>query len=120
MEPSKSDGSLSFLQTIRRITMPTQQALCREKVFKSLPADRRTIMERTGLFSHEVPTILRWLQRRCLADNSATRGIWEPVVIPKGVEVCWEHGLLHLGTCQGCKGRRLLSRDNEGITKQIP
>lgn len=62
-------------------------------------------MERTRLCSHEVPPILRWLQRRGLAGNSTTRGIWEPVVIPKGVEVCWEHGRLHLGLRPGCRNK---------------
>ena len=59
-----------------------QHVIDREKVFRSLPGDRRAIMKRTGLRSYEVPGILRWLQRRCLAGNSNTRGIWEPVAIP--------------------------------------
>ncbi len=46
-----------------------QYIIDREKVFKSLPGDRRTIMKKTGLRSYEVPPILRLLQRRCLADN---------------------------------------------------
>jgi len=81
----------------------------REAVFKSLPGGRRNIMRKSGLRSFEVPLILRWLQRRCLA-HSTSRGFWEPAAIPIGVTICWTHSLLHLGHCPSCRSRRLTSR----------
>lgn len=64
----------------------------RAKVFRSLPADRRKMMKRTGLRSYEVPPILRWLQRRCLADHSNSRGVWESKVVPEGLEAVGNTG----------------------------
>jgi hypothetical protein len=73
----------------------------RERVYHVLPGDRRHIVEETGLPSYSIPAVLRWLKRRGLAHNNK-KGYWEPVSIPEGVELCWEHGLIHLGTCPAC------------------
>jgi hypothetical protein len=76
----------------------------REQVYGALPGDRRHIVRKTELPSYLVPALLKWLKRRGLALNNK-KGYWEPVSIPKGVELCWEHGLLHLGICPACRNR---------------
>jgi hypothetical protein len=74
----------------------------RERVYTSLPGDRRNIVVKTGLPSYGVPAVLRWLKRRGLAYN-VKRGFWEPRKIPRGVSMCWEHGNLTLDDyCPAC------------------
>jgi len=77
----------------------------RERVYRSIPGDRRHIVEETGVPSYAVPVLLRWLKRRGLAHNNQ-KGYWEPVPLPVGVDVCWEHGMFHIGACPACKNRR--------------
>lgn len=79
----------------------------REQVCRSLPADRRTIVLKTGIPSYQVPAILKWLKRRMLASNG-TRGIWSPTPVPTGIDICWEHGVLTLnGACPACLSQEL-------------
>ena len=82
-------------------TSPNDRALA----YLSLPGDRRHIVRKTGLPSYSVPALLKWLKRRGLALNNK-RGHWDPVSIPEGVELCWEHGLCHLGNCPACRSRK--------------
>ena len=77
----------------------------REHVYASLPGDRRNIMTKTGLPSYRVPIVLRWLKRHGLALNNE-KGYWEPVSIPIGVDLCWKHGVFHLGICPACRNRQ--------------
>jgi len=74
----------------------------REQVYRSLPADRRTIVRNTGIPSYQIPAVLRWLKRRRLAAN-LSRGIWTPTRVPTGVNICWKHGTLTVdGCCPTC------------------
>ena len=74
----------------------------RELVYVSLPGDRRTIVLKSGLPSYGIPAILKWLKRRGLAHNN-NRGFWEPREIPRGVGICWEHGILMVEDfCPAC------------------
>ena len=77
----------------------------RAVVYSSLPGDRRNIVTKTGLPSYRVPVVLRWLKRHGLALNNE-KGYWEAVSIPNGVDLCWEHGVFHLGTCPACRNRQ--------------
>lgn len=76
----------------------------RKRVYMALPGDRRHIVKQTELPSYAVPALLRWLKRRGLAVN-VVKGYWEPVSIPENVDLCWEHGLFHLGSCAACRNR---------------
>lgn len=67
----------------------------RERVYLVLPGDRRHIVKETGLPSYLIPAVLRWLKRWGLAHNNQ-KGYWEPVFIPAGVDLCWEHGMFHV------------------------
>lgn len=74
----------------------------REKVYRSLPGNRRAIVLKSSIPSYRVPAILRWLKRRRLAAN-LSRGIWTPTLVPTGIDICWEHGVLTLnGACPAC------------------
>lgn len=73
-----------------------------ERGFRSLPANRRTIVLKTDIASYRVPAILRWLKRKELALNLKI-GKWTPTNLPIGVDICWKHGALTLnGTCPAC------------------
>ncbi|MGB6066393.1 MAG: hypothetical protein WBG50_16450 [Desulfomonilaceae bacterium] len=74
----------------------------RENVYKSLPGNRREIVLRTAIPSYRIPAILRWLKRRRLALNQK-KGVWTPILVPTGIDICWEHGVLTLnGACPAC------------------
>jgi hypothetical protein len=76
----------------------------RQQVYASLPGGRRDIVAKTGLPSYSIPALFRWLKRHGLAGNEK-KGYWEPVSIPAGVSLYWQHGLFHLGACPSCMNR---------------
>jgi hypothetical protein len=89
---------------LRRLIMKTSPN-DRERVYTSLPGDRRKIVQKTGLPSYGIPAVLKWLKRRGLAHNGR-KGIWEPTKIPAEFEICWKHGILKLGDfCPACPPR---------------